>query len=69
MKEKVSYIIRKDGQYLVAIAYTDSKTPRWSVSAWDAVRIMWRQDAERVAEKTGGEVIVFSNVKGVIEDA
>lgn len=67
MKEKVSYIIRKDGQYLVAIAYTDSKTPRWSVSAWDAVRIMWIDEAEKVAAKVGGEVVMFSNIHGVYE--
>lgn len=68
MKEKVSYIIRKDGEYLVALAYLDSKTPRWSVSAWDAVRIIWREDADRIVEKLGGEVLKFSNVRGVIDE-
>ena len=67
MKEKFSFIIRKDGEYLVALAYLDSKTPRWSISAWDAVRIMWFQDAQRVADKLGGEIVRFSNIRGVID--
>lgn len=66
MKEKVTYIIRKDGEFLVAIAYTDSKTPRWSLSAWDAVRFQWYQDARRVVDLLGGEIVKFSNIHGVI---
>ena len=66
MKEKVSYIISKGNEYLVAIAYTDSKTPRWSTSAWDAVRIIWYQDAQRVADAVGGKILKFSNLKGVL---
>ena len=66
MTEKVTYIIRKGGEFLVAIAYTDSKTPRWSNSAWDAVRFTWYQDARRVADILGGEIIKFSNIHGVL---
>lgn len=68
MKEKMSFIIRKGREYLVAIAYTDSKTPRWSRSAWDAVRILWLDDAKRVADKVGGEILRFSNLRGIVDE-
>ena len=67
MIEEITFIVRKDGEYLVALAYLDSKTPRWSISAWDAVRIMWFQDAQRLADKFGGEIVRFSNIRGVID--
>ena len=67
MKEKEQWIIRRGVEYLVAIAYLDSRTPRWSRSPWDAVRIPWRDEADRVAKKFGADVLRFSNVKGVME--
>ena len=67
MKERVSWIVRRGNQYLVALAYTDSKTPRWSNSAYDAVRIRFRDEADRLARYFGAEVLRFSNVKGVLE--
>ena len=67
MKEKITFIVRKDGEYLVALAYLDSKTPRWSNSAWDAVRIMWFQDAKRIADYLDAEIVRFSNIRGVID--
>ncbi len=67
MKEKIGYIIRRGSVFLVAIAYYDSKTPRWSNSAWDAVRIPRREEADRLADYFGGEVLTFSNLRGVTE--
>lgn len=67
MKPKLTYIIRRDSEYLVAIAYSDSKTARWSPSAWDAVRIPWLDEAQKVARIFGAEIVRFSNVDGVIE--
>ena len=68
MKGKKHFIIRRGTEYLVAIAYTDSKTPRWSISPYDAVRIPWRDDAERVARIVGGEVVLFDKTTGDVEE-
>ena len=67
MKEKIRYVVRRGTKYLVAIAYTDSKTPRWSDSAYDAVRIADRADAEELARMFGADICLFSNLKGVME--
>ena len=67
MKERISWIVRRTGEYLVALAYTDSKTPRWSRSAWDAVRITTPEEARRLADYFGAEVREFSNLNGVKE--
>ena len=67
MKDTEKWVIRRGVEYLVAIAYLDSRTPRWSRSPWDALRIPWRDEADRVARHFGGEVLRFSQTKGVIE--
>lgn len=48
-----TWIIIKDGQYLKAAVYG---VPRWSNNRSDAAHIDQFSDAERVAEKVGGEV-------------
>ena len=54
-------IIRKDGEYLVgAILY--STDLRWSWSPYDAWRTRRKEDAERVARKVGGELVLFNPI-------
>ena len=54
-------IIRKDGEYLVGtILY--STDLRWSWSAYDAWRTRRKEDAERVAGKIGGEMVLFNPI-------
>ena len=65
-EERLRYIIQKGNEFLVAIAYTDTKLPRYSMSPWDAAPIERKEDAERVAEKVGGDVKVFNPVSGVM---
>ena len=54
-------IIRKDGEYLVGtILY--STDLRWSWSPYDAWRTRRKEDAERVARKVGGEMVLFNPI-------
>ena len=54
-------IIRKDGEYLVGtILY--STDLRWSWSPYDAWRTRRKEDAERVAGKVGGEMVLFNPI-------
>ena len=54
-------IIRKDGEYLVGtICY--STDLRWSWSTYDAWRTRRKEDAERVARKVGGEMVLFNPI-------
>ena len=67
MQEQIRYVVRRGGEYLVALAYKDSKTARWSKHAFDAVRIPWLDEAKHLADYFGAEVVTFSTTKGVIE--
>ena len=54
-------IIRKDGEYLVGtILY--STDLRWSQSPYDAWKTRRKEDAERVAGKVGGEMVLFNPI-------
>ena len=65
IRRQTGLIIRKDGEYLVGyIVYTDEL--RWSSSPWDAWRTRIRAKARSIAEKTGGEVMLFNPVAGQI---
>ena len=54
-------IIRKDGEDLVGtICY--STELRWSIYVHDAWRTRRKEDAERVAGKVGGELVLFNPI-------
>ena len=58
---KTCIIIRKNGEYLVGtIMY--STDLRWSISPYDAWRTRRKEDAERVARKVGGEMVLFNPI-------
>ena len=61
IRRETCIIIRKDGEYLVGtILY--STDLRWSRSAYDAWRTRRKEDAERVAGKVGGEMVLFNPI-------
>lgn len=65
IRRQTGLIIRKDGEYLVGyVLYTDEL--RWSISPWDAWRTRIRAKARSIAEKTGGEIMLFNPVAGQI---
>ena len=61
IREKTCIVIRKDGEYLIGtILY--STDLRWSRSPYDAWRTRRKEDAERVAGKVGGEMVLFNPI-------
>ena len=63
IRKKTGLIIRKGSEYLVgAILY--STDLRWSSSPWDAWITRNTEAARRVAEKVGGEMVLFNPVAG-----
>lgn len=68
IREKTGLIIRKDGKYLVGkIVFSDEL--RWSLSPWDAWWTRIRANARSIAEKTGGEIMLFNPVAGQLREA
>lgn len=63
IRRQTALIIRRDGEYLVG-RQMHSSTLVWSLSAWDAWRTRDREKARRVAEKTGGRVLLFNPIIG-----
>jgi hypothetical protein len=60
-------IIEKDGEYLVGTILFSTDL-RWSASPWDAWITRRREQALRVAEKVGGNRILFNPVAGQIRE-
>ena len=61
LRKATCVIIRKDGEYLVGtILY--STDLRWSQSPYDAWKTRRKEDAERVAGKVGGEMVLFNPI-------
>ena len=61
IRKKTCLIIQRSGQYLVGrILY--STDLRWSGSPYDAWMTRNREQAERVARRTGGNVMLFNPV-------
>ena len=68
IREKTVLIIKKGGKYLVGtILY--STDLRWSLSPWDAWATRTRENAEAVAEKVDGTVMLFNPIVGQIREA
>ena len=57
-------IIRKNGEYLVALPYSDTLMIRWSTSPYDAARLHRRSTAKKVADRVGGTVAEFNPLNG-----
>ena len=64
MENEKVLIIRKNGEYLVGLPYSDTLMIRWSTSPWDGVRLHRRSTAKKVADRVGGIVAEFNPVTG-----
>lgn len=60
------YIIERDKEYLVAVAYPQKLLTRWSISPWDAAMIEDKSEANRLARRVKGRVRQFNPVTGVL---
>lgn len=65
IREKTGLIIRKDGQYLVGTVLYSTDL-RWSVYKNDAWFTRSMEKAKMVAEKVGGEIMLFNPIIGEI---
>ena len=61
IRRETCIIIRKDGEYLVG-TILGSTDLRWSQSPYDAWKTRRKEDAERVAGKVGGEMVLFNPI-------
>lgn len=60
----MDFVIRKDGEYLVGVPYTDTLMIRWSTSPYDGVRLHRRSTARKIADRVGGMVAEFNPLTG-----
>ena len=62
---KTGLIIQRGNAYLVG-RIVGSTEYRWSDSPWDAWITRNRHDAERIAKKVGGDLMLFNPVAGQV---
>lgn len=67
METERVFVIRKNGEYLVALPYSDTLFIRWSNSPYDGARIHRRRTAKTVADRVGGIVAEFNPITGRVE--
>lgn len=67
IRRETALIIRKDGEYLVGTVLWSTEL-RWSVSPWDAWKTRSREKALMVADKVGGEIMLFNPVAGQLKE-
>lgn len=68
IRGETALIIRKDGEFLVGRIIFSNEL-RWSRSPWDAWKTRIRANARSIAEKTGGEIMLFNPVTGQLREA
>ena len=68
IRGETALIIRKDGKFLVGRIIFSNEL-RWSRSPWDAWKTRIRANARSIAEKTGGEIMLFNPVAGQLREA
>ena len=64
MESNSVFVIRKNGEYLVALPYSDTLFVRWSNSPYDGARLHRRSTAKKVADRVGGLVAEFNPITG-----
>ena len=67
IRRETCLIIRKGNEFLVGTVMGTSEL-RWSRSPWDAWRTRIRAKAKSIAEKTGGNIMMFNPVAGQIRE-
>jgi len=60
------WIIFAHGEYLVAVAYEDTRMCRWSTSPFDALLIHDVNEALRIAQIARGKIHKFNPITGRI---
>jgi len=68
IRKQTALIIRKGNEYLVG-TILDTTDLRWSISQWDAWRTRIRANAQSIAEKVDGEIMLFNPVAGQMRKA
>lgn len=63
IRKKTCILIRKNGNYLVGRILW-SRDLRWSNNRYDAWTTRSREDAEKMARRTGGIMVLFNPVIG-----
>ncbi len=58
------WIVYANGEYLVAVAYLDTKFCRWSISPYNAAFFPDKHDALKVARKVDGSIKWFNPITG-----
>lgn len=66
MKSSNVLVIRKNGEYLVALPYSDTLMILWSKSPYDGARLHSRSTAKKVADRVGGIVAEFNPITGTV---
>ena len=61
IRRQTCVIIRKNGQYLVG-KILGSQDLRWSIYAHEAWRTRDREEAEEVAKKVGGIMVLYNPI-------
>ena len=63
IRKKTCLIIRKNSEYLVG-RILGSADLRWSRHIYEAWRTRDREEAERIARRTGGVLVLFNPIVG-----
>ena len=63
IRRKTCLIIRRGPEFLVGRVFFSDEL-RWSASPWDAWKTRIRANARSIAEKTGGEIMLFNPING-----
>ena len=58
------WLVKVGNEYLVAVAYEDTRMCRWSISPFDALRFVDVNDAIRIAQSAGGQIVKFNSITG-----
>ena len=60
------WLVRVNNEYLVAVAYEDTRMCRWSTSPFDALPFKNVNDAIRIAQTAGGKIVRFNRITGIL---
>ena len=68
IRNYTSLIVGRGNEFLVGCIMGSTEI-RWSICAWDAWRTRIWEDARKVAQKVGGEIMMFNPVTGELRKA
>lgn len=62
------FVVWRKGEYLMAVAYTDTKVCRWTSSPFNAAFFTDVNSAVRVAMRTGSQIRRFNPITGKVSE-